>query len=188
MKNKLSTLLILLFALVLMSCESDDDSASINGEVNGEWNIESINYTGSTVTSAQGNSITSNFTGESFDENATLIFNADNTFTSQGSYSIELETTTLGQTQNQSVPIDNYSSEGEWSLSGNILTIEGELVSISSNTPTINDPNESAPQDLIIEELTDTTMVVSSVTQQTIVDSGVSINVNLDSTITFTKP
>lgn len=188
MKNRLSSFLILLLAVVLISCESDDDTTTINGEIGGEWNFESINYTGTTIVSQPGNSITTNFSGESFDENATMTFNeADNSFTSQGSYYIELTSTTLGQTQTQTTTIDDYNSEGEWDLDGNILTIVGGLVSISSGAPIVGDPNEILSQEYVVQELTATTMVISGVDQRLIQESDIELDINIDSTITLTK-
>ena len=188
MKNKLNFLIILTFALTLISCSDDDsDSSTINGDVSGEWMIESINYTGSSVTTAQGNSITSNFTGESFDENATVTFNDDNTFTSQGSYSIQLTTTTFGQTEDQSITIDDYNSEGDWSLDGDIMTLDGELASVSSGTPTAPDLGNSEPQEVVVQELTNDIMVLNSVTEQTVEQFGTTVDATTDMTITLMK-
>jgi len=184
MKINLKQLFILVFATLLISCENDDN---INADITGEWNIESINYTGSTVLSNIGNSITSNFVAESSNENASMTFHDDNTFTSQGSYTIELQTTTLGQTQSQTTTVDDYDSEGEWSLNGNILTVDGELVSVSSNTPVIGEPADTPSQDLTIVELTDTSMTVISVVEDTIEESGSTIEYTVDSTIVFSK-
>ncbi|WP_127845333.1 lipocalin family protein [Psychroflexus aestuariivivens] len=188
MKNRLSSLLILLLAVVLTSCESNDDTATINGEIGGEWNIESINYTGTTIVSQEGNSVTTNLSGESFDENATMTFNeADNLFSSQGSYFIELTSSNSGQTQTQTIPINDYYSEGEWDLDGNILTVAGGLVSISSGTPVVGNPNEIQSQEYVVEELTATTMVISGVDQQLIQESDIELDVTIDFTITLTK-
>ena len=188
MKNKFNLLIILTFALTLISCSDDDsDSSTINGDVSGEWMIESINYTGSSVTTAQGNSITSSFEGESFDENATITFNDDNTFTSQGSYSIELTTIAFGETQDQIVEIDDYNSEGDWSLDGNIMTLDGELVSVSSGIPPAGELGNTGPQESVVQELTNDTMVLNTVSEQTVEQFGTTSEVTTDLTITLTK-
>ena len=187
MINKLSKAIILLFVMVLVSCDSDDnDTVVITGNVDGTWSIESINYSGSSTTTIDGLSTTATFTGQSSNENAIFVFTPDGDFTSNGSYDITLNTTVAGQSQTQEVSIDDYTSEGTWSQSGNILTLVGELVSISSGTPTIGDGDELS-EDYTILELTETTMVLNIVTNETVDSFGASIDVSLDGTLTFSK-
>lgn len=187
MKREFKFLFIFTFAMLLISCDDDEDTVSVNGDIGGEWTIESITYDGTSVTTVQGTSTTSDFSGESFDENATMTFNeSDNTFTSQGSYSIQLTTTSMGQTQETTQTIDDFNSEGEWSLDGDILTMEGELVSVSSGTPTAGS-GETQANEVVVQELTDNSMVLNSVSEQTAEEFGATIEVATDMTITFSR-
>ncbi len=72
------------------------------------------------------------------------------------------------------MPIDNYETEGAWSREGNNLTLEGELVSISSPVETVG-TDTSATNVYKIEELTDSVLRLSSVIEQDLSQSGTTI-------------
>ncbi|WAC02634.1 hypothetical protein N7U66_02810 [Lacinutrix neustonica] len=118
--KKLNVLLIALF-LVLSACTSDDDTtdAPIASEsILGTWIGQDVDYTGASTTTGQGQSINSTFVGEAYDVDYTLTFTEDpNQVVSNGSYSIELTTTTLGQTQTNTVENLEFLGNGSWSLS-----------------------------------------------------------------------
>lgn len=151
--------LILFTALISLtiSCSSDDDGAALNsGSIVGVWRGTAVNYSGTSTTSGQGQSFTSEFVGEAYDIDYTLTFSENpNKVVSEGNYSIELTTTYMGQTITQNIEGLSFLSDGNWSLNGTTLSITMD-----------NDT-----QDATIVELTPTKMVIEA-TQTTTVDQG----------------
>ena len=125
-------LLCIALALVLTACSSDDDGGTPpnnTSDVAGTWIALDVLYSGQTVAEAVGQTITSDFVGDAFDVDYTLTFSENpNVYVSEGSYSVELTTTTLGQTQVFDVENLEFVGDGEWSRNGSELsvTFDGE--------------------------------------------------------------
>src|SRR5690606_625917 len=116
-------LFLLGVAVILFSC-SDDDPVPTSEGMLGTWVVTDINYKGSTTTSGFGMNIKSDFTGTGKDMDFTTTFSEDpNTVISEGSYTIVLKTTVLGQTETEEVPFDEIITDGTWSLEGKTLTV-----------------------------------------------------------------
>ncbi|MEM5566856.1 hypothetical protein WNY78_17170 [Psychroserpens sp. AS72] len=123
--KKLNFLFIAL-ALVLTACSGDDDSSPTNtsGDLLGTWIGQDVDYTGNSSKTVQGQSFDATFVGEAYDVDYTLTFTENpNEVLSDGSYSIELTTTSLGQTQVDNVENLEFLSNGTWSRTGNELTV-----------------------------------------------------------------
>jgi len=168
----------------LTSCESDLVSAppsdSVGGGVTssnlvGSWEMTSLNYNGTTVTSTQGINITADFVGQGSDYNYIMEFTeAPNNYFSTGTYDIELATTISGQTTISNTNDLNATSNGTWEKNGNVLTFT-------------NASNNNEVSDATIEILSDTTLkfttsVVKSVTQQ-----GVNVDTTTNSVSIFNR-
>ncbi|WP_323787666.1 hypothetical protein [Psychroserpens sp.] len=127
--KKLHVLFIAL-ALVFTACSSDDNNTNndpgdgdVNGELLGLWNAVDVLYTGDTVVEVAGQTIVTDFVGESYDVDFTLEFTENpNEYVSEGSYSVELTSTTLGQTQVFDVPNLEFIGDGTWTRDGNEIT------------------------------------------------------------------
>lgn len=161
-------LFIALLATSIVSCESDDDAAAdTSASILGIWNGVDVDYSGTTTTNADGfPPIEADFIGETTDVDFTLDFTEDpNEVTSDGSYTIELTTTILGETTTDTQNIE-FLQDGTWSRSGDILTITSEGVS----------------QDYTIEELTESTLIFSAQVEEELGDPdlGVSIITMID--------
>ncbi len=171
----------LLFLSVLVStmvaCSSDDDSndnggGDTTGDLVATWVGETVNYTGTTVTEAQGQSITSEFVGTGYDVDYTLTFGENpNSISSTGSYSVELVTTTLGQTITQNIENLAWSNLGEWSRVGDEVTF------------TLNGESDT----MTITELTDTSLTFTAVVEQVIEQQGITATTTTNLTTTFSK-
>jgi hypothetical protein len=170
---KITKLLLICVAALLFSCSDDDDDvkATVQGMI-GEWNITDLDYNGTTTTSAQGMNITANFTGTGKDMDLTTIFTASpNTVTTEGSYTIVLESTTLGQTTTNEVPFTEVFTDGTWTLEGNTLKVTG--------------PNGT--DEATIVEQTSTTLKFKVDVDETESGSGFTVKTVLHATYTFTK-
>lgn len=167
--------LVFAFTLVfsLASCSSDDsDGPSTSGDLLGVWIADDVNYSGSTVTEAQGQTLTADFVGEAYDVDFTLTITENpNNIVSDGSYSIELTTTVLGQSSTQDVTGIEFLETGTWSRDGNQLTI------------TANGESSVGT----IAELTDSTLVIEVDQVEDLSEQGISIESTINSVVTFTR-
>ena len=180
--------LVVLSMVMLMACSSDDDggSSDISAELAGTWRITSLVYNGDSTIDFQGTSTSSTFAGEAINIDAIIVLTENpNEFTGSGSYDVVLTSETDGQSTTQTVPIDDFDSEGTWSRSGNILSTNGSLVSVSSPADILGDMMTSG--DSTIEELTDTTLRLSNSDSQEISEDGLTLSVTSNSTVVFTR-
>jgi hypothetical protein len=168
--------LFLFTALISLtiSCSSDDDNSTPNnnGNIVGVWKGTAVEYTGTTTTTAQGQTITADYVGEAYDVDYTLTFTENpKKVISDGSYSIELTTTINGQSTTQNVENLEFLSSGDWSISGNTLSITVD--------------NET--DDAAIVELTNTSLILKSVKTETTAGSGFTVTSVTDITLSFIK-
>ena len=180
--------LIALSVVMLMGCSSDDDGGSddTSADLVGTWRITSLTYNGDVTTEFQGTSTSSTFDGEAINIDAIIVLTENpNEFTGSGSYDVVLTSETAGQSTTQTVPIDDFESEGTWSRSGNTLSTNGSLVSVSSPADVFGDMMTSG--DSTIEELTETTLRLSNSDSQEITQDGLTLSTTANSTVVFTR-
>lgn len=144
---------VILFFLIsacvsFASCSSSDDSniplPQNNAEkLIGRWIIEEYDLSGTTMTILQDSGETETFVGCGKDLAYDFVFSDNpNTFTSNGSYKLNLNTTSnTGNVTNQLIDFD-VASSGSWSIN------------TAGNRITINDGIEE--YDISVIELTDT--------------------------------
>ena len=171
----------LLFLSVLVStmvaCSSDDDSNDGGGDTTGDlvatWVGETIDYTGTSVSEIDGfPDITTEFVGTGYDVDYTMTFSENpNEITSAGSYSIELVTTFEGQSTTQNVENLNWANIGEWSRTGDEVT-----VTVGSDTSTMT-----------IVELTDTVLRINVVDVSVVEQQGITKTATTNLNATYTK-
>lgn len=168
------TFLLVAFVSLTVSCSKDDDNPTpVNsGEIVGVWRGTTVDYSGTTQTSGQGQNFTADFVGEAYDVDYTLTFSENpNKVVSNGSYSIELTTTINGQSTTQNIEGLEFLSTGDWSIDGNTLT-----VTVDGET-----------DDITIEQLTHDTMVLKGQEIQTMSQGGMTVTSTTNIILTFTK-
>lgn len=128
------------------SCTEDDNSPS--GGLIGTWKVTALDYSGTSTATIQGfPATTTTFTGTGTDMDLTITFKENpNEYKTAGDYSINLETTTLGQTTTESWSNQKFISDGIWERNGNELNI------------TVNSTGDTSTA--IIEEETDDRLVL----------------------------
>ncbi len=173
-KNYLGGVAIVI-ALVIMvtGCKKENDNdPNIDSSVVGVWTCTALDYAGTTVTEMSGQSLTTNFVGEGYDIDFILTFTEDpNKATSDGSYSIKLTTTFMGQSTEQNVEHQPFIYVGDWTRSGNTL-------SITSGGET---------SDATIVKLTDTNFEISIVDVQTLTNMGATATTTTNITVSFKR-
>lgn len=172
MKNlsNLSILFIALF-LSLTSCSTDSDNL-LTGDIIGTWAGTALDYSGKTVATVQGQTINTDYVGEAYDMNYTLTFKEDpNIIISEGSYSIKLTGTVLGQTSVQNIENIEFLEAQSWSKDGNILKLT----------------NNEKSYDCTIVELTDSALKLSLSTEEDISQQGATVTATVNATMAFVK-
>ncbi|HNP67214.1 MAG TPA: lipocalin family protein [Aequorivita sp.] len=162
------------FISLTISCSKDDNNPALenNGNIVGVWKGTTVDYSGATETSGQGQNISATFNGEGYDVDYTLTFTENpNKVVSDGSYSIELTTTANGQSTTQNIENLEFLSSGEWSMNGNTLNVTVD--------------NET--DEITIVQLTDDTMVLKGQEVQTMSQGGFTVTSTTNIILTFTK-
>lgn len=118
-------LLLSLFIIAQVSCSNDDDARSF--DVTGEWTLtEGYVEPGSMTIDLGGMPVSIQYSGAfvDIDQNNWLKFHEDHTFTSfTGNMSLELNMIIMGQSQTQSIELEDVMGDGTWEVNGNELKI-----------------------------------------------------------------
>lgn len=169
---KLTKLILISFSVILFSCSDDEAPMPTSEGMLGIWNVTAISYEGSTTTTVMGVSVKANFTGTGKDMDLTTTFNeSPNTVTSEGSYTIVLTTTMMGQTTTEEVPFDNMLMDGTWTLEGRTLTVT----------------NGSTIQEATVTRQTSTILEVKITFEETEGDENYTVSTKFDAVYTFEK-
>lgn len=175
MNHSIKLLLLFFISITVLSCSNDDEGGSQVGSdaaLIGQWVGTGIDYSGNTVTEFQGQTINADFVGEAFDIDYTLTFSENpNEVISDGTYSIELTTTILGQSTTETVPNIGFLESGTWVKDGDQLTIT----------------NNGQTTTATIVELTNDTLVISAVEEETLSQQGATITSTVNLLATFTR-
>ena len=167
--------LFIVIALLFASCSDDDsvnDPGDISGDLLGTWIGVDVDYTGDSTTEVQGQQFVADFVGEAYDVDYTLTFTENpNEVVANGSYSIELTTTTMGISQVDNVENLEFLNDGSWLRTGNQLSVttDGETTVAT------------------ILELTATSLILGSSQTEEINEQGISVTSNIDVIMTYSK-
>ena len=180
-------LILFVNLIVFTSCENDLVSAppsdsteengnsggtDVSGDLLGSWQMISFNYTGTTVTTVQGITLTADFVGVASDIDYVIEFTeTPNNFSATGGYDLELTTTSSGQSFVENVEDLNVSSNGTWSKNNNTIVF----------TETSEDGEAT------IEILNDTTLKFTQIVDENINQQGVESTVNTNNVYIFER-
>jgi hypothetical protein len=169
---KIAKFFLLSLAVVFLSCSEDEDPKPTSEGMVGTWAITGVDYKGTSTTTVDGTSIKANFTGTGKDMDLTTTFSTNpNVVTSEGSYTITLTTTYMGQTTTEDYPFEEVVTDGTWTLNGNTLTITDDF----------------GPQSATIVEQSSTRLKLKLNVSESETDQGVTYSTNVEATYTFAK-
>ncbi|WP_248723057.1 lipocalin family protein [Seonamhaeicola sp. ML3] len=172
---KIFKFLSITLVLVLTSCniESvDGESSSSSASIVGSWRMVEYVYTGETVTTGGGETLTSDFIGEGVDMDYTIVFSEEpNNLTASGSLSIKLTSTVLGQTSTQTIPTGSVLADGTWEQKGD------EIITFANG-------QEGRMK---IESLTETELVLTINQEEDLSQAGFTIISTIDAIITLER-
>lgn len=117
MKSIFAICLFAFSTIMIVSCNKDDDSVE---NLAGAWRMTDI-HSDDGVTVANGITSTVTYHGTEYNTITTFTENP-NEFTSTGSYTFEITTTTLGFPFTQEVTVDAFAGTGTWSIENDVLT------------------------------------------------------------------
>src|SRR5688572_26303703 len=105
---KITKLFLLVIAfIILFSCDKEEDFKATSQGMLGAWAVSAVDYKGSITMSGQGGSLREDYSGTGKDMNLTTTFNENpNSVTSQGSYTIVLKSTVMGQSETEEYYFD----------------------------------------------------------------------------------
>ena len=174
-------LFLQLFAITVIfsSCSSSDSDSGDNedpqnptAEIIGTWNGVDVEYSGTTTFTILGENVVSTFIGEAYDVDFTLIFTENpNNVVADGSYSLNLTVTTLGEVQTETVENLELLDTGTWIISGSTLSItaEGETTEAT------------------IMELTETSLILRIIEEENYVENGLEISAEIEALVTLSR-
>lgn len=169
---------LFVIALATFSCNENDDVLETSGSLVGDWELTSYTYSGETSATIQGNTLINTFTGMASNIDYIITFgeNPNKAIIEDGSFDIELISSVNGMSTTENIMVSNIDSQADWVRNGNVLTFTGSFGSFDSNIPTTNQ-NVTNPT-YIIEELTDTTLILTSLISEQITNSDIDFDVN----------
>ncbi len=181
-------LLLVVTALILTSCGSDDESVNLTvteALLVGDWNVVDLDSEIKTKANAEGFSVESVTTaiGEDFDFVYSFSQNP-NIVTTEGSYTLVTTTTVNGRTEstrNENIGSVDGLNSGTWTLDGNIITIQDNNSS-SSEESFINSINKAE-----IIEFSENSMKIKIADKQDINEDGLNINIDIEFFLTFER-
>ena len=95
-----------------------------------------------------------------------------NNVSSEGSYTVVMTTTTLGQSVTEEYPFEDVLLDGTWTLDGNTMTVTSQ-----------GEP----PQEATVTEQSSTKMKIKQVVEETQTVSGITISIKLEAIYTLEK-
>lgn len=178
-----STLYLLLFtAMGLISCsENEQPPEEASSLVVGEWNIEEINFTGTSTVTEGGQSLTCEYTGHASAMEMTMIYDSDNNYSIQGKYNIMVITILNGDTNSDLQVYPHISTTGTYSIQENIL------VTTANWSPGKDPVYPLASFEGAIKELTLNKMVLFIEKQESSIVNGTQIENNYQMTQIFSR-
>lgn len=181
--------LMFLAALTLsLSCSKDDDTPTPPVEqplgIEGEWELEEYDYSGSTTVSHEEFTYTSSYTGMAKNINVKLIVETEpNSWRTEGGYTLELTSTSDGETDVREIVVNNLSNAGSFLL-------EDDQFSPDNQNTGFPEPGEINPMDITtftIEELTATRLVLSFSETHETTENGMRGETTLEGTQVYSR-
>ena len=184
------TKLIVLFltSVLLINCNNDDDGATTSGDLIGTWNLEEITYDGKISTRFEGLNINTNMTGEGEKIDFITVISEPDQITSTGSFDLSFTTSGFGLNETQTVSYKDLSSAGTWERDGNTFLTNEELIEFPEDIDLSGiDLEELSDTKYNIDELTDTTLRLSSTISQDFNQMGANGTIDIKVKLKYTR-
>ncbi len=173
-------LLSLFFILIFTACSSDDALVVATENLSGSWNLQRFDTEITTSFNVLGLPVTSRSDAIAEDIDVQITFSENpNTVVSDGSYTLVITTTVLGESQTEEISTTDEILSGTWTLNGNEVTI-------TSTEPDIEQDFQQITYRII--ELTETRLRMRANFETTQTIEGSEAELDFTSEIVMTKP
>lgn len=169
---KFFSMMMMALALSMTSCSKDDDDGAGPSGIQGEWEMESMNFEGESTTTIMGQTFTSTFSGDAKDIDLIMDMKADNTVESQGGYTIVIEYEFSGQKFEQEQTFQDLFNRMDYEINGDIITFTDEM-------------GDTLDAEIITQ--TSSTLVFRARINTTSTDNGFTVDTYQDGTYTFKR-
>lgn len=166
-----SIILLVLPGALFFSCVTEEPQPTNETNIIGTWNVNSVDYSGTSVTKYLGLNYTVDYTGMGTNIDASFTFNEDKSFSGSGTYDAELTITSDGLTYDQTAEDLAFAEAGSWSVDGDKITL------------TSNDETSSAT----IISLTDTELELKLNEEQTQTINGSIVTITVELVMKLSK-
>lgn len=174
--------LITVVCLLFVSCSEDDQPSVSNSQLVGKWKLEEYYYSGDSKANYQGMDMESSYEVNTENSNAYLEFLEDNTFKATGTIDYIMSMDYMGVTMDETVEGVAFNNSGNWSINGDILNVSNQMATVNSQYM-----QQAAVNNLTIEELTDSRMVLSFDIAQEMSQAGLDYNVTMTGKQVYSK-
>ena len=169
----IKSLFLLALAFTVLSCSEDEKPSFDETLLPGEWELSTLDYSGTTTTSYSVLSIEADFVGTLVESDLLVNFTAEpNEFVSSGSYLIELETTVAGQSTTTTQEFPNILLPGTWRIEHDKLIVENEI---------------AGEQETTIKRLDDSSLIITVKLTETYSQSGAEITTVVNGVYSLTR-
>lgn len=171
---------------ILDNIDPNDPGNSGNSDLVGDWELVSLDYEGTSTTTAAGTTTTSSYTGTSLNEDYNLTLTDAGTYTAQGSYDIELSTVVPNFPPIVTTSSITANSSGTYTATATTITTSGALVDVAlDGVPQSNEDVEGI-SDYVVSN-NGNTIVFTNEVQDTIEQAGVTAEIYVSSTSVFNR-
>lgn len=166
-------LILLIFSsLLFFSCVTEEPQPTTESRLVGEWEVTSLEYSGTTVTEYEGFSYSIDYTGLGSNIVASYTFSENpNNFSGSGTYDTILTITSEGESYEQTFEGLGFAYSGSWS-------VDRDKVTLTSN-------NESSSATIV--SLTDTELELKMNEEQTQTIEGTTVTIEVEMLLKLSK-
>ena len=165
-------ILLALSAPLFFGCNSNEPTPDSETSLVGEWNVTSVDYSGTTVTEYLNQTYSVDYTGVGSNIDASYTFNENKSFTGSGTYDATLTITSEGSAPYKETVEDlGFVVAGTWK-------IDGDQITLTSN-------NESSSATIV--KLTETEMELKVSEQQIQSIEGTTITITVELLMKLSK-
>ncbi|MGC6431114.1 MAG: hypothetical protein ACON5F_08735 [Jejuia sp.] len=188
-KTLKQVVLLFMISIAVFSCdENNNEPLDTSGDLIGDWELIGYTSNGNTSATIQGTNFTTTFTGKALNIDYILTFseNPNKAITENGSFDYEIMTSINGFSDTETTTISNIDSEANWTRNGNVLSFTGDFGSFETNAQVLDEDIDANP-DYIIEELTITSLILTTSVSDQITDLGIDYDFDMNLRLEFTR-
>ena len=142
LKQLLLKLILICCVFFCASCDDEPTNPISDASIFGTWTLQSMQYSGGNTVVSGNETFAAEFDGLAKNISTTMTLNEDGTYTSMGSYTVDVAFSFGNQTFTQETTYSNFLGTGTYTRSDDFLSftfdpneepIEGQIIRLSDN-------------------------------------------------------